>query len=72
MEENDADPQKGGCRAAGDRFFFKSVVQAVLLFGAETLVVNPRMGRVLEGFQDQVAWCLTGRILQWKTDGKLE
>ena len=30
-------------------FFFKSVVQAVLLFGAETWVVTPRMVRFLGG-----------------------
>ena len=36
-------------------FFFKDVVQLVLLSGAETWVVTLRMGRVLGGFQDQVA-----------------
>ena len=35
-------------------FFFKAVVQAVLLFCAETWVVTTHMGRVLRGFQDQV------------------
>ena len=30
---------------------FKSVVQAVLLFGAETWVVTPRMGKALGGFR---------------------
>ena len=53
-------------------FFLKSVVQAILLFGSETLVVTPRMGRVLGVFQFQVAQRLTGRILQQKTDGKWE
>ena len=33
-------------------FFFKAVIQLVFLFGAETWVVTPRMGRVLGGFQD--------------------
>ena len=42
--------------------YFKAVVQSVLLFGTETWVVNPRMGKVLEGFQDQVVWLLTGRL----------
>ena len=52
------------------RFFFKAVVQAVLIFGAETWVVTPRMGGFLGGFQDQVARNLTGRI-QWQwVDGK--
>ena len=30
-------------------FFFKSMVQLILIFGAETLVVTPRMGRFLGG-----------------------
>ena len=34
-------------------FFFKSVVQAVLLFGSEAWVVAPHMGRALVGFHDQ-------------------
>ena len=32
--------------------FFKSIVQLVLLFGAEAWFINPRMGRGLGGFQD--------------------
>ena len=38
-----------GARPRVSVFFFKDVVQSVLLFGAETWVVNPRMGRVLGG-----------------------
>ena len=30
-------------------FFFKSIVQSVLLFGAETWVIIPCMGRVMGG-----------------------
>ena len=30
--------------------FFKAVVQAVVLFGAETWVINPRIERALESF----------------------
>ena len=30
-------------------FFFKSMVQLILIFGAEILVVTPRMGRFLGG-----------------------
>ena len=33
-------------------FFFKAMVQLILIFGAETWVVIPRIGRVLGGFQD--------------------
>ena len=40
-------------------FLFPSLVQSVLIFYAETWVVNPRMGRVQGGFQDQVARQLT-------------
>ena len=40
--------------------FFKDVIQAVLLFGAETWVVTPRMGKDLGGFQTQVSIRLTG------------
>ena len=46
---------KEGARPWVHKCFFKSVVQSVLLFCAETWVVNPRMGRVLGSFQDQVA-----------------
>ena len=52
------------------RFFFKSIVQSVLLFGAETWVVIPYMGRVLRCFQDQVAQRLTGRLPRWRLDRK--
>ena len=31
-------------------FFFKAVVQVVLIFGADTWVVTPRMGKALGGF----------------------
>ena len=51
-----------GARHRLSGFFFKSVVQLVLLFGAETGVVTPHMGQVLGVFQDQVAQRLTGRI----------
>ena len=51
-------------------FFFKAVVQSVLLLGAEKWVVTPNMGRVLGGLQDQVARRLTGRLPRWWIDGK--
>ena len=53
-------------------FFFKSVFQLVLLFGAETRVVTHLTGRVLGGFQDQVARWLTGRLPRKRNDGKWE
>ena len=33
-------------------FFFKAVVQSIKIFGTETWVATPCMGRVLGGFQD--------------------
>ena len=45
-------------------FFFKSILQAVLLFRAYTWVVAPRMGKALGGFQTQVARRMTVQILQ--------
>ena len=53
-------------------FFFKSVVQVVLLFGSETWVVTPSMGSNLGGFQGQVAPWLTGWIPRRKIDRKRE
>ena len=41
--------------------FFKAVVQQVLLFGAETWVVTPKMERVLSGFLHGAVRRLTGR-----------
>ena len=40
-----------GARPQLSRFFFKAIVQSVLIFGAETWVVTPRMGKVLGGYQ---------------------
>ena len=36
-------------------FFFKAVVQAVLLFGSKTWAVTPRMGSPLGG--SRTRWC---------------
>ena len=52
------------------RFIFKAVVQAVLLFGADTCVVTPRMIKAMGGFQTQVAIRLTGRLLRRTPDGR--
>ena len=41
-----------GERTQVSGFFFKAIFQPVLLFGAETWVVNPCMGRALGRFQD--------------------
>ena len=44
----------------------------MLLFGVEKLVVTPRMGRLVGGFQDKVVRRLTGRLLQRRGDVKWE
>ena len=41
--------------------FFKAVVQAVLLFGAETWVLTPRIERAMESFLLRAAIRITGR-----------
>ena len=51
-------------------FFSKSIIKSVLLFSAVTWVVNYRMGRVLGGFQDQVARQLTGQLPRRQADRK--
>ena len=52
-------------------FFFKAVVQAVLLFGLETWLFTPRMGKSTGGIQAQVARRLMGRLPQRTSNGKL-
>ena len=49
---------------------FKAVVQQVLLFGAETWVVSPRMERALNAFIHGAARRITGRQPQRWWDGK--
>ena len=51
-------------------FFFKAVVQSVLIFGGKMWVVIPRMGQVLGGFQEQVARLLTGWMPRQRSDGR--
>ena len=49
--------------------FFKVVVQAVLLFGLETRVTTPRMGRALGSFQHRVSRRITGGQPKRRVDG---
>ena len=51
-------------------YLFNAVIQAVLLFGLETWMVTPRMGKALEEFQSQVERRLTGRIPRRTPKGK--
>ena len=63
---------KEGERPQVSGFLSKSIFQSVFLFGAETWVVTPFMGRVLGGFQYQVAWQLTGWLPWRRFDGSWE
>ena len=47
---------------------FKDVIQAVLLFGVDTCVVTPCMGKALGGFQIQVARRMTVHLPRRTTD----
>ena len=51
------------------RSFYTAVTQAVLLFGAETWVLTPRMEKALDSFQSKVARKITGRPPRHRTDG---
>ena len=53
--------------------FYKTVAQSVLLFGAETRFLNPRMEQALDSFQNRVARRITGKQprQRWK-DGSWE
>ena len=55
----DFEPGGGGSEGVGE--IFKSVTQAVLLFGAETWVLNQRMERSQSIFQHRIARRLTVR-----------
>ena len=50
--------------------FFKAVVQQVLLFGAETWVLTPRIEQALERFMHGAARRITGRQPRRGWDGK--
>ena len=59
-----------GATARISGMFFKSVVQQVLLFGAETWVVTPRMEKAMSGFIHGAARRLTGRQARRGHNGK--
>ena len=58
-----------GARLQVSEIFFKATVQTVLIFGAETWVIAPHMGRILGGIQDQVAQRLMVQLLRRRSDG---
>ena len=58
----------GGCTDSGH--IFKEVVQAVLLFGSDTWLVIPRIGRALGGFDHRMARWITVSQHWIKTYGR--
>ena len=64
--------RREGERPRLSEFFFKAVIQLVLLFDAETWAVNPRMGQVMGGFQYQVVWQLMERLTRRRSDRRWE
>ena len=52
--------------------FYKAVAQAMLLFGAETCVLTPRMEQALDSFQNRVARRMTGKQRRKRGDGRWE
>ena len=66
----DFEPGGGGSKGVGA--IFKAVTQAVLLFGAETWVLNPRMERALSSFQHRVVQQITGRHPRRQEGGSWE
>jgi len=54
--------RRDGLRPKAAAMFYKAVVQAVLLYGAETWSVTPVMLRALRGFHHRVARQLTGKV----------
>ena len=57
----EADTEQGRVRKESVGEFFKAVAQQVLLFGAETWVVTPRIERALKSFMHGAARRITGR-----------
>ena len=53
---------KEGASPKVSAFFFKAVIQSVLLFGSDNWAVTPGMGKALGGVQTQVDRQLTGRL----------
>ena len=61
LERGGADPQTSGN-------FYMAVVQATLLFGAESWAISPRIGGNLGGFHHRVSRCL--KNIQPKNTGE--
>ena len=64
-----------GREVANPRFpgiFFKALIQAVLIFGAETWVMTPCIGQSLGGFHHRVAQQIRGSQPKWQVDNSWE
>ena len=59
--------QAASPRARG--YFYKAIVQAVLLYGSETWTLSDRMLRLFRSFHHRVARHLTGRHIRQDDDG---
>ena len=73
MEElgtTEADTEQGGGIQVSVGEFFKALAQQVLLFGAETWVVTPRMDWALNSFMDGAARRITRKQPRRGWDGK--
>ena len=56
-----ADTEPGGGETESVGNFYKALAHVVLMFGAGTWVLTPRMDRALDSFQHRVARRITGR-----------
>ena len=66
------DTGKGGSQSRVSGTFFKAVVQAFLIFGAETWVMTPCIGQSLGGFHHRVAQQIRGSQPKWQVDNSWE
>ena len=61
-----------GTKAWTSGTLYKAAVQANLLFGSETWVMTPRIGRILGGFYHRLDHCLAGMNPRNGTAGRWE
>ena len=60
---------RGGLDKRTTGRFYVAVVQAVLLFGSKTWVLNPRLEKPLMGFHHRAAWRMVGMVPKRQPDG---
>ena len=60
----------GGGRTPDPWHFNKAKVHATLVFGSDTWVMKPRIGRTLGGFHYRVDCCMEGMKLTWDIAGQ--